>query len=180
MEQSKITGAVGGAAQGASIGASFGPVGAVVGGVLGGIGGFLGGGGEDKAKKIAEKNAKIIERTRAFNRRQEQFQLEHDMGQIKANIYGSNILYSGSSKSYATQYQSRFKEQMKWSDAKAYLDADLAREGGQVAADQISRAGVTSMVQGLGSLAGSGLFSFQKSDPGLGASWAGNDPFKPR
>jgi hypothetical protein len=162
MIDSKVSGGIGGAAQGASAGAAFGPWGAVIGGVAGGIAGILGGGGEDEAQELAEAQAKMITDTRAENKLREQWQLSQDLGMIRATQGASNIQFSGSSENYKNVYESRFRHQMAWDDNKAKMDARMALKGGDMAASSIQSAGVSSMIGGLGSAAGTfgGGFDF--------------------
>ena len=186
MMSSKASGAIGGAASGAAIGSTFGPIGTAVGGILGGIGGLLGGGDEKAAKQLAKEQARMVTMARNFNRTQEQYEYDASTGMVDAKIYASNILKTGSAAAYATAFNNRLKEQMKWNDAKAVLEKRVIAKGGQMAADSIKSASFGQMIGSLGSAAS----TFGASMGGMGGNggfsdglktddWAMNDPFEP-
>jgi hypothetical protein len=168
MEQSQGTGAVGGALSGAAAGAAFGPVGAVVGGVIGGISGFLGGGGEKKAKKLAKAQAKEIIRTAEENARVARIQAAQQVGLTKAATYASNIQDTGTTKKYRDTMEAEYRRNIAWDLDAAQRNAELARKGGQIAAQSISRAGWGQVLSGAtafgGAVAGG---AFTKADPVL-------------
>lgn len=154
MEQSQKTGAVGGAAQGAAAGSAFGIPGAVIGGVVGGLAGFMGGGGEKEAEQLAEEQARLIDMTAAENLRRSFLEMDSTLGLTKATTYASNLQDSGSSRQYRRAVETQFRRDMAWDQQKARIESNLARQGGQVAADQIKASGVSSMIGGITSAVG--------------------------
>tara|TARA_R110001592_G_scaffold38609_2_gene127301 strand:+ start:13749 stop:14270 length:522 start_codon:yes stop_codon:yes gene_type:complete len=159
MITSQQSGAIGGAAQGASIGTSIAPGwGTVIGGALGGVAGFFGGGGEDKAEQLAEDQARFIEMAARENRRRATLEMNQVLGGTKALTYASNLQDVGSPRRYRTALETQFRNDMAWESYRARVEADMAREGGQLVSDQISRSGVASMFGGLSVAAGAGVF----------------------
>jgi hypothetical protein len=151
-QQSQITGAIGGAAQGAKIGSSFGGFGAAIGGVIGGISGFLMGGGEDEAQELAEMQAASIRlsgRQAVSALRQQQGQV---VGMARAQIGGANIQFSGSARRYTRNLGESFSKEIGWENARTRMAENIAMMGGDAAAAQIRRAGVGSMLSGLGTV----------------------------
>jgi hypothetical protein len=169
MEQSRVTGALGGAGQGAAAGAAFGPYGAAIGAGLGAIGGLLGGGGEDKAKELAEEQAALMMRYEAENQRRLGLELRKLIGGNKAASYASNLIQSGSTKTFQDVQQSTFRNDMAWQAYTAKKSAEAVVEGGREAASSIKRAGIGSMISGFTAAAGAFGPSF-KSGLGTPAS----------
>jgi len=155
---SQESGAISGAASGASAGMAFGPWGAVIGGAIGGIAGFLSGGDEDEARKLAEKQARLIEMTDKENRRRQMLAMGQTLGYTTAAVGASNLQMSGSAKRYRNAQETQFRADMAWQSNKARLEAEMARDGGQVAANTIQSAGISGMVGSIGSAASSGAF----------------------
>lgn len=151
-EQSQITGAVGGAAQGAQIGSVAGPYGAVIGGVIGAVGGFLSGGGEEEARELAEAQAREIRIAARENRRRQMRELRMVSGENLAREYASGLQPGGSMTTHRREVEAEMRRQIDWDFSASERQAQQALKGGNLAASQISRAGVGSMVQGVGSL----------------------------
>jgi hypothetical protein len=84
------------------------------------------------------------------------------VGYARAAIGASNIQFGGSSGKYVNKLESTFRQDIAWRDYKARREAELTREGGQFAADQIGRAGLGSMVSSLGGAAKAGTFGTVK------------------
>lgn len=166
MIDSKYSGAVGGAAQGAAAGSAFGPWGAVIGGAIGGITGFLGGGGEDDAQKLADEQAKFIEMMDRENRRRAILEMNQALGTAKALTYASNLQDVGSPRQYRTAMETQYRNDMAWDTQKARIEAKMARDGGQLVADNISRSSAASMIGGLGMAVKSGVFGSYTSAGG--------------
>ena len=173
MEQSQATGAAGGAMSGAATGAAIGSVvpgigtaiGAVAGAVIGGITGYLGGGGEKEAKKLAKAQANEILRAAAENRRVQEMQARNALGVAKATTYASNLQDMGSTKKYRTFMESEYHKAIMYDYSAAQTAAQLAKKGGQIAANTIQRQGFGQLLQGataLGTAYAGGAFG---SDP---------------
>lgn len=166
MIDSKTSGAIGGAAQGAASGSAFGPWGAVIGGAIGGITGFLGGGGEDQAEKLAEEQAKYLEMAGRENRRRAILEMNQALGTAKAMTYASNLQDIGSPRQYRTAMETQYRNDMAWDLQKARIEARMARDGGQLVADNISRSSAASMIGGLGVAVKAGVFGSYTSAGG--------------
>lgn len=78
MADGVASGALSGAASGAATGAAFGPWGAAIGGAIGLVGGAIAGGKADKAKKLAQAEAKKMARE-DMNLRKEMYGYEREM-----------------------------------------------------------------------------------------------------
>lgn len=172
-EQSQITGALGGAAQGAATGAQVGGVyGAVIGGVIGGAMGFFSGGGEDKAKEMAEQNARFILESQKENERRATLENDRIMSTAKAAVYASNLQPTGSSMDYITAMGAEFRREMRWDRRRAHIEAKLARQGGQLVANRIQRSGFASMVRGIGDAVGAFGGPYTSNTETPGGDWA--------
>lgn len=163
-DDGQLIGAAGGAMQGAATGAAFGPVGIAAGAVLGGLAGALGS-SSSKAKKLAEAQARMIERTAEENNRRAQKEADFVVGGAQAQVYASNLMMSGSPKEYTTELKSQFQRDMAWDMAKAKMEARQVRAGGKLAASQIKSGAISSLMGGMGSLADSGLLDGLKKGP---------------
>lgn len=152
MEQSQTTGAIGGAAQGAATGfAVGGPWGAAIGGAIGGIGGILSGGGEDDAKKAAEEQAKMIEMQAREVQRKKLRMMNSQVGLTKAATFASNLQDTGSTNKYRNAMESEYRRELAYDRFVTKKQVEFTLEGGQMAADSISRAGIGQMFQSFGS-----------------------------
>ena len=152
MIDSRITGGLGGAGQGAATGAMVGGVpGAIIGGIAGGIGGILSGGGEDDAKKAAENQAYLIELQAREVERKKKLQMGMVVGETKARTYASNLQDTGSTRKYRNMMESEYRRELAYDRMITKKTAEYALEAGDNAADTISRAGIGSAVQGIGS-----------------------------
>jgi len=148
-----------------------GPVGAGIGAVAGGLFGALSGGGESDAKKLAEEQARLIRKTGIENQRRAELEMEQVLGGAKAAIAASNILFTGSSKSYYNELAGQMRADISWNREQAMIEERVAKRGGQVAASQIQRSGLSSMVTGLGSAAGSGALGSWTKAGGYTPPW---------
>jgi len=154
MEQSQISGGIGGAAQGAAIGAQFGgPWGAAIGGVIGGVAGIFGGGGEDDAKELARTQANRIKMQGQRDLMQMRKQMNQTVGAARAGVGASNILFEGTADDYISAMSNEFESALGWQRTKTKIDQQIALKGGDMAANQIQNAGISSAIGGLGSLA---------------------------
>jgi hypothetical protein len=156
---SRTTGVIGGAGRGAAIGNQILPgwgtaIGAVAGGLLGGA---LGG-GEDEAEKLAEMQAREIDRAQEENRRRTMLEMGQVLGTSRAAIGASNIQFDGSAKRYSEAIASEYRKRMAWDRQKAKVQKEMALAGGQMAADQISMAGLQGAFTGLSKAADAGVF----------------------
>jgi len=174
MINSQVTGGLSGAASGATTGVMVGgPWGAVIGGVIGGIGGILSGGGEDDAKKAAEQQAQMIEMQAREEQRRKQMQINNVVGLTKATTYASNIQDTGSAKQYRNAMESEYRRELAYDRMVTKKQVEFTLEGGQAAADSISRAGVGSMFESFGQFGAAyvgGAFDKPPPPPGGGSS----------
>lgn len=172
MIDSRISGGIGGAGQGAAIGMTIGgPVGAGIGAVAGGLFGALSGGGESDARKLAEEQAALIRKTGLENQRRAELEMEQVLGGAKAAIAASNILFTGSSKSYYNELAGQLRADISWNREQALIQERVAKRGGQVAASQIQRSGLSSMIGGLGAAGASGAFGSWSKQGGYTPPW---------
>lgn len=172
MISSQTSGAIGGAAQVATIGSAFGPWGTGIGAVLGGVAGSLFGGGEDEAKRLARLQARNIKLTSRENLRRMRREMTFGVGQSRAAIGGSNIQFSGSANRYLKEYETESLRQMGFESQRARMEAEAATYGGELAADNIQRSGIASMLTGLGSAANAGVFGTYSKSTGYQPPWS--------
>jgi len=164
MASSKTTGAIGGAGQGAAIGTSIMPGwGTAIGAVVGGIGGLLSGGGEDEAEELAEMQSQLILRTSRENQRRKKLEMRQTLGRAEAATYASGLQDTGTTRRYRKQLESQYRADMSWEYNKALTESNMARKGGQIAANTIQNQGLQSAISGIGAAAGAaadaGVFS---------------------
>ena len=167
---SRASGALGGAAQGAAQGAMIGgPWGAVIGAGIGGLAGLMGGGGEDEAKKLAERQVKLLKSQAREQKRRDVAEMQRASGTARAAIAASGLMETGSSARYKNELETEYRRQIAYNDDVTRQRERLIKQGGDMAADQIQSAGISNMIGGfgsaLGAAAGAGMFS--KSGGGL-------------
>ena len=174
MIDSTISGGIGGAASGASTGfAVGGPWGAAIGGAIGGIAGILSGGGEDDAKKAAQNQARMIEMQAREEERKKILYMNAQVGLTKATSFANNLQDSGSAKKYRNTMEAEYRRQLEYDRIVTNKTVEYTLEGGQNAADAISRAGVGSMFESFGQLGAAyvgGAFDKPPPPPGGGSS----------
>ena len=174
---SQYSAGLGGAASGAATGSAFGVPGAVIGGVIGGVSGFLSGGGEDEAKELGKLQAEAIRRAARENKRTRKAQMRQQVGATTAGIYASNVQMSGSSEHYRDTMEREYRRSIDREFMLANERADIAQQGGQIAAESIERAGYGQLLGGamqLGTAAAAGAFTKSPPAPNLKPSTTGN------
>lgn len=149
------SGAISGATTGASVGGAWG---AVIGGVIGGVSGILSGGGEKDAMKMAEDQAREIEKASRENTRRSTLDLKNKLGMIRATVGASNLQFSGSAKKYSNVFESTFRNEMAWDKHRAEVEAKTVRKGGKAAARSIQSMGLTGMLNTIGAAASNDAF----------------------
>ena len=156
MASNKSKGFATGAATGAASGAMVGGVwGAAVGGIIGGISGLMSGGAADKAEKLAAMQIKYSKLETAENLRLMRMQAEQSIGYAEASVFASDLLLTGSSKSYITAMESNFISQQAWMKESARLQQRMMSKGGSAAASGIMKSLYTQQATQLGTSAAS-------------------------
>lgn len=135
-----------GAAQGASMGAMLGPVGAVAGGIMGGLAGRS---AKKKAKKMMKANLKLHDLNTRDNLKQMQREADQVMGEGRGKVYASNVMMSGSSKSYLAGLETELMGAMSSFKQRAAAERKAIKLGGKSAQGAASTMGFQSLLGGL-------------------------------
>jgi hypothetical protein len=132
-----------------------------------------------KAKKAAKQQANLTFSQRMEELRRARQAAEQRIGYGRAATGASNVMFSGTPQNYLNAMTALMEQDQSMGRASAIQERKAIRAGA-------SGVGSGMIAQGVGDLLGmAAARMFQPKapstggDPGLGASWAGNDPFKP-
>lgn len=173
MASNKTKGFASGAATGAASGSMILPGwGTLIGGVLGGISGLMSGGAADDAQKMAEMQVKYSKLETAENLRRMRLEAEQVLGYAEASVFASDLLLTGSSKSYIGAMESEFISQQAWLKESARIQQRMFEKGGSAASGSIMSSMYAQQLTQLGTSAAS-YFGGGFGDPTLSPNASG-------